>query len=105
MDRINVIKKLVRGLTVVLCAILAVLIAVFVGHIIRVNRFNEEIRIVKPNSTTTEAVVDIHPRGQITDSWEKKDTAGIGVVLNAKIYEMIVTNNYFSRNGLKILMK
>ena len=93
MDRIKKIKKLIKVLTIILLAILTILVAVFVGHIVRIDRFNKEIRMVKPNSTTTEAVVDIHPRGQITDSWEKKDTAGIGIVLNAKIYEMIVTNN------------
>ncbi len=93
MDRIKIIKKLVSILTIILLAVLAVLIAVFVGHVVRVNRFNAENRVITPNSTTTEAVVDIHPRGQLTDSWEKRDTAGIGVVLNAKIYELIVTNN------------
>ena len=93
MDRIKIIKKLVSILTIILLAVMTVLIAVFVGHVVRVNRFNAENRVITPNSTTTEAVVDIHPRGQLTDSWEKKDTAGIGVVLNAKIYELIVTNN------------
>ncbi len=93
MDRIKTIKKVVKVLTIILCSFLAVLVAVFVGHIVRVNRFNEEIRVVKPSSTTTEAVVDIHPRGGTTDSWEKKDTSSIGVVLNAKIYDMVVTNN------------
>ncbi len=92
MDRINKVKKIIKGITIFLLAVFAILVAFFIVHIIRINSFNEEKKHITPESTTTEAVVDIHPRGQTTDSWEKQDT-GMGMVLNAKIYEMIITNN------------
>ncbi|MBR3524855.1 MAG: hypothetical protein IKO11_03320, partial [Lachnospiraceae bacterium] len=92
MTKVDNHKKVIRILTFVLLAITAVILVFFVIHAINVKNYNEEWRVVTPDSTATQVVVDIHPRGGSTDSWLKTDT-GLGTDLNAKIYELVVTNN------------
>ncbi len=92
MERINLIKKVLKISVIILGGLVIALLAAFIVHVSRVRAFNETVRSVTGSSTTTEAVVDIYPRGQITDSWEKVNT-GMGYSLNAKIYEFTVTNN------------
>ncbi len=92
MDRLDNQKKILKILFFLLIAITSVVMALFIIHIINVKKFNQEWRIITPDSTSAQVMVDIHPRGGVTDSWEKNNT-GLGKVLNAKIYEMVVTNN------------
>ena len=92
MDRIDNQKKVLKILFFVLVAIASVVTVLFITHIINVKKFNEEWRVITPESTSAQVMVDIHPRGGVTDSWEKNNT-GLGKILNAKIYEMVVTNN------------
>ncbi len=92
MDRIKSLKKLIRTLAYTLLGVTAVLLTFFIIHAVGVSKYNEEWRTITTDSTTTELLVDIHPRGGVTDSWVKNNT-GLDMNLNAKIYEMIVTNN------------
>ena len=92
MDRINQLKKIIRILAYTLLGITILLVTLFVLHAISVTRYNQEWRTIDADSTTTQVIVDIHPRGGVTDSWVKNNT-GLGMNLNAKIYEMILTNN------------
>ena len=92
MDRIGVIKKVIKVLSIIIAAFLVILIIAFIGHVVKINKYNATERVVTADSTTTEAMVDIHPRGGVTDTWEKENT-GLGYKLNAKIYEFVVTNN------------
>ena len=92
MDRIKSLKKLIRTLAYTLLGVTAILLTLFIIHAVGVSKYNEEWRTITTDSTTTELLVDIHPRGGVTDSWVKNNT-GLDMNLNAKIYEMIVTNN------------
>ncbi|MCR4616998.1 MAG: HD-GYP domain-containing protein [Lachnospiraceae bacterium] len=92
MDKIRLMKKIVKILAIAMAAILVILIIAFIGHVVKINNYNMLEREITSDSTTTEAMVDIHPRGGVTDSWEKENT-GLGFKLNAKIYELVVTNN------------
>ncbi len=92
MTKVDNHKKVIRILTFILLAITAVILVLFVIHAINVKNYNEEWRVVTPDSSATQVVVDIHPRGGSTDSWLKTDT-GLGTDLNAKIYDLVVTNN------------
>lgn len=92
MNKIDDLKKVIKYLTYVVIAITALLLVLFIIHVIDVQNFNGEWRNVTASSTSTQMLVDIHPRGGVTDSWVKTDT-GLGTNLNAKIYEMVITNN------------
>jgi HD superfamily phosphodiesterase len=92
LNRVDNLKKIIKRLTVVLLAFLALLIVIFIIHCINVGRYNSEWRIITSDSSSTQILVDVHPRGGVTDSWVKTNT-GLGTSLNAKIYEMVVTNN------------
>lgn len=92
MNRVDNVKKVLRNLTFAVLAIASVILVLFVIHIVQVGQYNEEWRTVTPHTSATQVVVDIHPRGGATDSWAKTET-GLGITLNAKIYEMAITNN------------
>ena len=92
MNRIDNQKKVIRILFFTLLAITSVLTVLFIIHVINVKNYNEEWRVISSESTSAQVMVDIHPRGGVTDSWEKTNT-GLGKNLNAKIYEMVITNN------------
>ena len=92
MNKVDNIKKAIKYVTFSVLAVLVIVLVLFVIHIINVQNFNEEWKSVTQNSTATSVMVDIHPRGGATDSWLKINT-GLGSDLNAKIYEMVVTNN------------
>ncbi len=92
MDRIDNQKKIIKILFLWLLAIASVVTVLFIIHCINVKNFNEEWRVITSESTSAQVMVDIHPRGGVTDSWEKNNT-GLGKILNAKIYEMVITNN------------
>ncbi|MCR4896230.1 MAG: HD-GYP domain-containing protein [Lachnospiraceae bacterium] len=92
MSRVDNLKKIIKRLTGALLAFLALLIVIFIIHCINVGRYNSEWRIITSDSSSTQILVDVHPRGGVTDSWVKTNT-GLGTSLNAKIYEMVVTNN------------
>ncbi|MCR4642441.1 MAG: HD domain-containing protein [Lachnospiraceae bacterium] len=92
MNKVDNMKKVIKILTFSVLAISVILLVLFIIHVINVKDFNEEWRIVTPDSSATQVLVDIHPRGGATDSWLKNDT-GLGTDLNAKIYELAVTNN------------
>ena len=92
MDRVDNVRKAIRYVTFSLAGLTALILVLFIVHIINVQKFNEEWLSVTPGSSATSVLVDIHPRGGVTDSWVKVDT-GLGTDLNAKIYEFTVTNN------------
>ncbi len=92
MDRIISLKKLIKILAYTLTGLTVLLVTLFIIHAVGVNRYNQEWRTINADSTTTQVLVDIHPRGGVTDSWVKNNS-GIYPILNAKIYEIIITNN------------
>ena len=92
MNRVDNVRKAIRYVTFSLAGLAALILVLFIIHIINVQKFNEEWLSVTPGSSATSVLVDIHPRGGVTDSWVKVDT-GLGTDLNAKIYEFTVTNN------------
>lgn len=92
MNRINAIKKVVNRLLLVLVAVLVLLIVCFAAHVIRIQQYNAKDRSLSPLSTSAEVGVEVYPRGQTTDSWEKDD-AFPGTPLYARIYEAQITNS------------
>ncbi|MCR4745104.1 MAG: hypothetical protein K5894_07725, partial [Lachnospiraceae bacterium] len=92
MNRLKVIKGVVRKLMIFLGILLCIIVAGFVLHVMEVNRQNSLERKVTSDSTETDVMIDIHPRGQVTDKWEK-DNAFPDKVIYARIYEAAVTNN------------
>lgn len=92
MNRVDNVKKAIKYVTFSVLAIFAVVLALFIIHIVNVEKSNAEWNSVDQTSTATQVLVDIHPRGGVTDTWVKINT-GLGVDLNAKIYDMTVTNN------------
>ena len=92
MNKVDNLKKVIKYLAFSVLGFAALIVVLFVIHVIDVRNFNNQWRVVTPDSTSTQVMVDIHPRGGVTDSWVKVNT-GLGSNLNAKIYEMIVTNN------------
>ncbi|SFP97878.1 HDIG domain-containing protein [Lachnospiraceae bacterium XBB1006] len=91
MDRVNVVKKVMKYVWIVWGVFSILVLFHFLMHGIRVNKYNEKNRKLTPTSITTEAELNIHPRGQMTDSWEKDD-AFPDKLLYAKIYEATVVN-------------
>ena len=79
-------------MTFTVLGISVLLVVLFIIHAIDVHNFNGQWRAVTADSASTQVLVDIHPRGGVTDSWVKVET-GLGFNLNAKIYEITVTNN------------
>ncbi|MBR4345210.1 MAG: HD-GYP domain-containing protein [Lachnospiraceae bacterium] len=92
MNRVDNVKKAIKYVMFSLIALTAIVGVLFLIHVVNVNNFNNEWNTVTPNSSATSVLVNIHPRGGVTDSWEKINT-GLDTNLNAKIYEMTVTNN------------
>ena len=92
MNRVDNLRKVIRLLFLWALAISSVVIVLFIIHMINVNNYNKEWRVITADSTSAQVMVDIHPRGGVTDAWEKTNT-GLGKTLNAKIYEMVITNN------------
>ena len=92
MNKVDDLKRVIKYLTYVVLAATALLVVLFIIHAINVQNFNGEWKIITAESASTQVMVDIHPRGGVTDSWVKTDT-GLGTNLNAKIYEIVVTNN------------
>lgn len=59
------------------------------------NKESSSAKVITSATTSTDVIVDIHPRGGISDSWQK-DNAFPERVINAKIYEATITN-YFGK--------
>ena len=95
MNKVDGLKRVIKNLTYAVLGVASLVIVIFIIHWINVGKYNAEWRIVTPDSTATQVMVDIHPRGGVTDSWVKNNS-GLGVNLNAKIYEMVITNNAHS---------
>lgn len=94
-NRVDNVKKAIKYVTLSVCAVFTIVIVLFIIHVVNVQKYNEEWKTVSPNSSATSVLVDIHSRGGATDSWEKADT-GLGTKLNAKIYDIVITNNTHS---------
>ncbi len=92
MNTLVQMQGLVKKIFAVLATILVIIILAFLFHVIQVNKFNNLERKITADSVTMEVTTDIHPRGLVTDSWEKND-AFPDKVIYAKIYEATVTNN------------
>ncbi len=89
-------KKNALRILMGMIAALALVIVFFVVYLVNMDTYNHTDRSVEPDSVSTEVTVDIHPRGQSTDSWEKDD-AFEDKILYAKIYEATITNNSGTR--------
>lgn len=85
------VQGLVKRIFAILATILIVIIIAFLFHVMQVNKFNNLERKVTADSVTMEVTTDIHPRGLITDSWEKND-AFPNKIIYAKIYEATISN-------------
>ena len=92
MTRITKTKNVIKALVIVFSVALVIILLNFGVHVVRTNNYNSQLREIDQYSDTTDVMVDIHPRGLATDSWEKND-AFEGVILKAKIYEASVINN------------
>ena len=92
MDRISKTKKVIKVLAIVFAVSFVIIVGNFLLHIVRTEQFNAQDRSVDKYSDDTTVLVDIHPRGMATDSWEKND-AFPGVILKAKIYEATISNS------------
>ena len=92
MNRVDNVKKAIKYVTFSVLAVFTIVLVLFIIHVVNVQKYNEEWKTVTPDSSATSVLVDIHPRGGATDSWEKADT-GLGTKLNAKIYDIVITNN------------
>lgn len=92
MNKVDNLKKVIKYLAFSVLGISTLIVVLFIIHVIEVQKYNSEWRVITPESTSTQVMVDIHPRGGVTDSWVKINT-GLGSDLNAKIYEMVVTNH------------
>ena len=92
MNRDRSHKKLISVFTYIAIGVSVFIAVLFIIHIINVQKYNAEVRKVTPGTSATQVLVDIHPRGGASDSWEKTDT-GMDSSLNARIYELVVTNN------------
>lgn len=91
MRRIAQIKIRVKWILIVFMLIFAVLVFNFGIHVYYTHVYNETERVVKDDMAQTDVLVDIHPRGQTTDTWEK-DNAFPNTILKAQIYEATVMN-------------
>ena len=85
-------RKLIKRLFIILGISFAIIIISFVFHVIQVNKFNQQERYYTPDTVSMDVTADIHPRGMLTDSWEKND-AFDNMVINGKIYEATIVNN------------
>ena len=92
MNTLNSIKGFINRLLLVLSSILLGILIAFTVHVFQINRYNNTKRTISGESASAEVTADIHPRGLITDSWEKDD-AFEDKVINAKIYEGTVVNS------------
>ena len=92
MKKENKARKLIKHFGIVFTVAFVCILASFAIHVYRVNLYNNASRTIDSDSVTTEATVEIAPRGQTTDSWEKNDVFP-GTILYGKIYEVVVTNN------------
>lgn len=91
MDKIAQFKSKTRIVVIMSIVILAVILLNFGIHMHYTKKYNETERAMNPSSEMPDVFVDIHPRGQTTDTWEK-DNAFPNTILKAKIYEATVTN-------------
>lgn len=92
MGSLQGIRLHIKRVYIVLGVSFVLLLISFVFHVIKINKFNALERYDTPDTVSMDVTADIHPRGLLTDSWEKND-AFDGVVINGKIYESTITNN------------
>ena len=85
-------KNLINRIFIILSISFVIIIISFVFHIIQTNKFNQQDRFETQDTVSMDVTADIHPRGMLTDSWEKND-AFEDTVINGKIYEATITNN------------
>ncbi len=84
--------KIVRYVAIAFAATMVLLLLLFFLHVKEIKDFNATSWTIDNFSDETDVVVDIHPRGQSTDSWEKND-AFPDVIINGCIYEMTISNS------------
>lgn len=92
MNKVDNVKKAIKYVTFSVLGLFAIILVLFIIHVINVQKSNAEWNSVDKSSAATQVLVDIHPRGGVTDTWVKVNT-GLGFDLNAKIYDITVTNN------------
>ena len=92
MNKVDDLRKVIKILMLSLLGVTAFIFVLFIIHAIDVRNYNSQWRVITAESTSTQVMVDVHPRGGVTDSWVKVET-GLGTDLNAKIYEMVISNN------------
>ena len=89
---LQAVRTIIRRVFLVLGASFAIIIISFIFHILQVNKYNNLERYDTPETVSMDVTADIHPRGLLTDSWEKND-AFENTIINGKIYETTITNN------------
>ncbi|MBR4144275.1 MAG: HD-GYP domain-containing protein [Lachnospiraceae bacterium] len=92
MNKVDNVKKAIKYVTFSVLGLFAIVLVLFIIHVIDVEKSNAEWNSVTQTSAATQVLVDIQPRGGVTDTWVKVNT-GLGMDLYAKIYDMTVTNN------------
>ncbi len=95
MNKVNRVKTIIKRLFAFSVIVLVLILISFIIHVYNVNKYNDDMRTVNGDSVSMEVTCDIHPRGLLTDSWEKND-AFPNTIINGKIYEAVVTNNSLS---------
>ena len=93
MEQLTVIKKRFSVVCGVLILALIVIFSVFAVHCHNVDAYNKETHVITGNGRDDNDVsVDVHERGQSTDTWDKQD-AELGVTLKGVIYEATIEND------------
>ena len=96
MNRITKTRKVIQVLTVIFAIGLIVIIANFLIHTYRTKQSNTVVHEIDNQSTATDVLVEVGPRGLATDSWDKNQDVPeeVGVdTMKATIFEATVTNS------------
>ena len=93
MEHITVVKKRFSLWGAILALTFAVLAAAFGLHCYQVSRDNAATHTISLSAVTDDngVSIDVHPRGQSTDAWDKQDEV-LGTTLKGVIYEATVSN-------------
>lgn len=92
MRHIGIVQKRFSLVIVLLLLAIIVIAASFGVHCHKVNKYNSvQHSIASGESDGTGVSVNIHPRGQSTDKWDKQDEV-LGVTTKGIIFEATVTN-------------
>ncbi len=92
MNKLYQVKKFAKRILILFLVVFAIIGIAFAFHVIQINRDNSMERKYTSDSVSMDVTADIHPRGLLTDSWEKND-AFPGTIIYGKIYEATIVND------------